>query len=85
LFGVGVAAAALGAWWLLPNRTQQRLLPGVAGDRLDTIASRIGLSRDNRERALNGALTFDDDVAEALYSKDRRCARTSARGSVASQ
>jgi len=72
LFGVGVAAAALGAWWLLPNRTQQRLLPGVAGDRLDTIASRIGLSRGNRERALNGALTFDDDIAEALYSRDRR-------------
>jgi DMSO/TMAO reductase YedYZ molybdopterin-dependent catalytic subunit len=72
LFGVGVAAAALGAWWLLPNRTQQRLLPGVAGDRLDTIASRIGLSRDNRELALNGALTFDDDIAEALYSKNRR-------------
>src|SRR6185369_15033835 len=41
-------------------------------DRLDTLAGRVGLSRANREKALNGALTFDDDIAETLYSKDRR-------------
>ena len=70
LFAAGTLAAAAGAWWLLPDRTKARLLPG-AHDRLDTLAARIGLSRENRERALNRALTFDDDVAEALYSKDR--------------
>jgi DMSO/TMAO reductase YedYZ molybdopterin-dependent catalytic subunit len=72
IFAVGVAAAAGGAWWLLPDRTRARLLPGVLGKDLDSIASRVGLSRANREKALDRALTFDDDVAEALYSKDRR-------------
>jgi DMSO/TMAO reductase YedYZ molybdopterin-dependent catalytic subunit len=72
LFGLGIAASLVGGWWLLPDRTKQRLLPGGGNDRLDTLAGRIGLSRENRERALNQALTFDDDVAEALYSKDRR-------------
>jgi DMSO/TMAO reductase YedYZ molybdopterin-dependent catalytic subunit len=70
LFAAGALAASAGAWWLLPDRTKARLLPG-AHDRLDTLAARIGLSRENRERALNRALTFDDDVAEALYSKHR--------------
>ena len=72
LFGAGVVAAAIGGWWLLPDRTRQRLLPGAARDRLDTLAGRIGLTRENRENTLNRALTFDDDVSEALYSKDRR-------------
>jgi DMSO/TMAO reductase YedYZ molybdopterin-dependent catalytic subunit len=69
-FTAGAAIAAAGAWWLLPDRTKARLLPG-AHDRLDTLAARVGLSRENRERVLDRALTFDDDVAEALYSKDR--------------
>ena len=72
LFTAGVAASAIGAWWLLPDRTRARLLSGRAHDRLDTLAARLGLSSDLRERALDGALTFDDDVAEALSSKNRR-------------
>jgi len=77
LFGLGAAVAAAGAWWLLPDRTKARILPW-AHDRLDTLAARVGLSGSNRERFLNGALSFDDDVAEALYSKDRKV-RTYAR------
>jgi hypothetical protein len=72
LYVAGVAATAVGAWWLLPDRTKGRLLPGPARGWLDTLAGRVGLSRERRERALGRALTFDDDVAEALYSKDRR-------------
>src|SRR5438552_8841496 len=72
LFTAATAAAAIGSWWLLPDRTRARLLPGAAHDRLDTLAARIGLTREGRERALDRVLTFDDDVAEALYSKDRR-------------
>jgi DMSO/TMAO reductase YedYZ molybdopterin-dependent catalytic subunit len=81
LFAAGVAATATGAWWLLPDRTKARLLPGAARDRLDSMAARIGLTRENRERTLNRALTFDDDVAEALFSKDRRV-RTYSRSEV---
>jgi DMSO/TMAO reductase YedYZ molybdopterin-dependent catalytic subunit len=80
-FGAGTLAALAGAWWLLPDKTKARLLPGAAHDRLDTLAARIGLSGANRERFLNRALTFDDDVAEALYSKDRRV-RTYSRSEV---
>ena len=72
MFWAGVAAAAAGAWWLLPDRARSRLAPGRAFDALDSIAARAGLSRARRERVLDRALTFDDDVAEALYSKDRR-------------
>jgi len=72
LLTIGAAVTAAGAWWLLPDGTKARLA-GMAGrERLDTLAARVGLSRGNRERALNRALTLDDDVAEALYSKDRR-------------
>lgn len=71
-FGAGTLAALAGAWWLLPDKTKARLLPGATHDRLDTLAARIGLSGANRELFLNRVLTFDDDVAEALYSKDRR-------------
>ncbi|MEP7027948.1 MAG: molybdopterin-dependent oxidoreductase [Candidatus Eisenbacteria bacterium] len=81
LFGAGAAAAAAGAWWLLPERTKARILPGATFDRLDTMAARVGLSRGNRERFLNRVLTFDDDVAEALYSQERRV-RTYARSEV---
>jgi DMSO/TMAO reductase YedYZ molybdopterin-dependent catalytic subunit len=72
LFAAGAVATAAGAWWLLPDRTKARLLPPGPRNALDTIAGRVGLSRANRERALNRVLTFDDDVAEALYSRDRR-------------
>lgn len=72
LLGVGIAASAVGAWWLLPDRAKGRLVGLERRDRLDTLAARVGLSRANREKALDQALTFDDDVAEALYSKQRR-------------
>jgi hypothetical protein len=81
LFGAGALATLAGAWWLLPDRTRARLLPGPTLDRLDTLAARAGLSRGNRERFLNRVLTFDDDVAEALYSRDR-LVRTYARSEV---
>ena len=72
LFWAGAAAAAVGAWWLLPDRSRARLANGRAFDALDSLAARAGLTRARRESALDRALTFDDDIAEALYSKDRR-------------
>src|SRR5207248_180282 len=72
LFAAGTLAAATLGWWLLPDRTRSRLLPGAGRDRLDSLAARLGLTRDRANRTLDRALTFDDDVAEALYSKDRR-------------
>jgi DMSO/TMAO reductase YedYZ molybdopterin-dependent catalytic subunit len=81
LFAAGILTAGAGAWWLLPDRARARLFPGPERDRLDTLAARVGLSRASRERALDGALTFDDDVAEALYSRNRRM-RTYPRSAV---
>jgi DMSO/TMAO reductase YedYZ molybdopterin-dependent catalytic subunit len=81
LFGAGLMATAAGAWWLLPDRTRARLLGGPAHDRLDTLAARVGLTRERREAVLDRALTFDDDVAEALTSKNRRV-RTYRRSEV---
>jgi DMSO/TMAO reductase YedYZ molybdopterin-dependent catalytic subunit len=72
LFTTGVAATLAGWWWLLPDRAKARLLGAANRDRLDTLAARVGLSRAHREQVLNRTLTFDDDVSEALYSKDRR-------------
>src|SRR5262249_26873312 len=69
LFGAGVVATATLTWWLLPDRTKAHLLGMSGRDRLDTLAARVGLSPKSRERALDRALTFDDDVSEALYSK----------------
>src|SRR5260221_1072650 len=71
LFGAGALATAVTGWWVLPERTKQAWLP-AAHDRLDTLAARVGLTRERREATLNRALTFDDDVAEALYSKNRQ-------------
>src|SRR5258705_2041572 len=71
LFAAGLVASAAGAWWLLPDRTRARLLPGAGHHRLDTLAARVGLSPENPERVLDRALTLDDDVAQALYSKHR--------------
>ena len=71
LCAAGLLATMAGTWWLLPDRTRARLLPG-AHDRLDTLAARVGLSDERREAVLDRALTFDDDIAEALYSKGRR-------------
>ncbi len=68
LFTAGTIAAGLGAWWLLPTAVRRRL-PG--SESLDSLAARTGLTSGRREALLDRTLTFDDDVAEALYSKDR--------------
>lgn len=70
LFGAGVVATAVTGWWLLPDKTKRTWLPGWH-DRLDTLAARVGLTRMQREAQLNRVLTFDDDVAEALFSPTR--------------
>jgi len=82
LWTAGVLATAAGAWWLLPDRAKSRLAGGdPARDWLDTLAARVGLSRARREALLDRGLTFDDDVAEALFSVDRRV-RTYRRSEV---
>jgi DMSO/TMAO reductase YedYZ molybdopterin-dependent catalytic subunit len=60
LFGVGAVAALAGAGSLLPQDTLRRI--GV----------RRNLDSPGKEWFLNRALRIDDDVAEALYSEDRR-------------
>ncbi len=59
LFGAGAIAAVAGAGFLLPQAT----------------VSRMGLRRNinarGKESLLNKAAHFDDDVAEALYSRNR--------------
>jgi DMSO/TMAO reductase YedYZ molybdopterin-dependent catalytic subunit len=71
LFGAGALLAAGGFWWLLPDETKKNhLTPGLR-DWLDSVEARLGADTARRERFLNRALTFDDDVAEALYSADR--------------
>jgi DMSO/TMAO reductase YedYZ molybdopterin-dependent catalytic subunit len=59
LFGAGSLGALAGIGYLLPQDTLGRL--GVHAD----------LDSPKKERFLNGALRFDDDVAEALYSPNR--------------
>jgi DMSO/TMAO reductase YedYZ molybdopterin-dependent catalytic subunit len=58
-FGIGAAAAAIGAGYLLPQNTLNRL--GVRKD----------MNSRGKEWLLNNALRVDDDVAEALYSHNR--------------
>ena len=60
VFGAGVVAALAGGGSLLPQSTLKRLgvIHGDAG-------------RPKKEWLLNRALRFDDDVAEALYSRNR--------------
>jgi DMSO/TMAO reductase YedYZ molybdopterin-dependent catalytic subunit len=58
VFGIGAVAAA-GAGFLLPQNTLSRL-----GMRRD-------MSSPGKEWLLNKALRIDDDVAEALYSRNR--------------
>lgn len=70
LLGAGALATAATGWWLLPDRTKQAWQP-AAHDPLDTLAARVGLTPEQREASLNRVLSFDDDVAEALYSRDR--------------
>jgi DMSO/TMAO reductase YedYZ molybdopterin-dependent catalytic subunit len=58
-FGIGAAAVATGAAYLLPQSTLSRL--GV----------RREMNSRGKEWLLNKALRLDDDVAEALYSHNR--------------
>ena len=58
-FGVGAVAAAAGAGFLLPQNTLSRL--GV----------RRNMDSPGKEWLLNKTLRIDDDVAEALYSRNR--------------
>jgi DMSO/TMAO reductase YedYZ molybdopterin-dependent catalytic subunit len=60
LFGAGAVAALAGGGFLLPQDTLSRL--GV----------RRNTDSPGKEWFLNKALRIDDDVAEALYSRDRR-------------
>ncbi len=71
LFGAGALAAAGGLWWLLPDDTKQGHLTESLRERIDSLEARLGATPDRREKFLDRALTFDDDVAEALYSPDR--------------
>ena len=60
IYGAGVAALAAGFLWVLPDETRTRLgfKPPAAPDL-------------TKQAFLGRALTFDDDVAAALYSPDR--------------
>ena len=58
-FGIGAVAAAAGAGSLLPKATLNRL--GMRGE----------MNFRGKEWWLNKALRIDDDVAEALYSRNR--------------
>jgi len=77
LLGAGALATAAAGWWLLPEGTKQAWQPALH-DPLDTLAARTGLTPAQREASLNRVLSFDDDVAEALYSTKRQV-RTYAR------
>jgi DMSO/TMAO reductase YedYZ molybdopterin-dependent catalytic subunit len=59
LFSAGAVVAAAGAGFLLPQNTLSRI--GVRGD----------MGSPEKEKLLDKALRIDDDVAEALYSRNR--------------
>ncbi|SRR5258706_2679287 len=59
VFGIGAVAAAAGAGFLLPQNTLSRL------------GMRRAMSSPKKEWLLDRALRIDDDVAEALYSRNR--------------
>jgi DMSO/TMAO reductase YedYZ molybdopterin-dependent catalytic subunit len=71
MFGVGALAAAGGVWWLLPDDTRQLHLTDGLREKIDSLEARLGATGPRREKFLNRTLTFDDDVAEALFSKTR--------------
>ncbi|HEX7681507.1 MAG TPA: molybdopterin-dependent oxidoreductase [Thermoanaerobaculia bacterium] len=71
LFGAGTFAALAGLWWISPLSSKKRIFGEHATDVLDTAAARFGFTKERSERFQNRALTFDDDVAEALYSPTR--------------
>jgi DMSO/TMAO reductase YedYZ molybdopterin-dependent catalytic subunit len=59
VFGISAVAAAAGAGFLLPQNTLSRL------------GMRRGMSSPGKEWLLDKVLRLDDDVAEALYSRNR--------------
>jgi DMSO/TMAO reductase YedYZ molybdopterin-dependent catalytic subunit len=71
IYGAGAVAAASAFWWLLPDDTHGRVLTQAQKARLDSLQARTGLTAARKETLLGKALTFDDDVAEALYSPNR--------------
>jgi DMSO/TMAO reductase YedYZ molybdopterin-dependent catalytic subunit len=80
MFAAGAAASAAGLWWTLPLGTKQRIAHGLGVHWLDTVDARSpGQAR--RARFFERVLTFDDDVAEALFSTSRRV-RTYTRSDV---
>ncbi len=81
LFGAGALATAGGLWWLLPEETRQLHLTESLRQKIDSFEARIGATSERRELFLNRALTLDDDVAEALYSRNRTV-REYARGAA---
>jgi len=71
IFGVTAALAASAFYWLLPDDTRARIAGMSGSSKLDTLAARIGFTSDRKAKLLDKTLTFDDDVAAALYSPDR--------------
>lgn len=80
LYGASVAAVAGGVWWLLPqdasdpNNAQMiknRIVTPSMRKEIDSLTARAGLTTGRQDRFLKRVLTFDDDVAEALYSPTR--------------
>jgi DMSO/TMAO reductase YedYZ molybdopterin-dependent catalytic subunit len=71
LFGAGAFATLAGLWWISPLSSKKRIFGEHATDALDTVAARFGLTKERSARFQNRALTFDDDIAEALYSPTR--------------
>ena len=59
IYGAGVLLAAAGVAYILPEETRTR------------VGLKPIVNQTRKERLLNKALTFDDDVAEALYSPSR--------------
>ena len=72
LYGGGVVAAAFGFLWLLPDETRTRLgLTPLADDARAAMGLKPLASAGRKARLLDRVLTFDDDVAAALYSPTR--------------
>ena len=72
LYGAGMAAAAFGFLWLLPDETRTRIgLTPIADDARTALNLKPLASAGRKARLLDKVLTFDDDVAAALYSPTR--------------
>ena len=72
LYGAGMAAAAFGFLWLLPDETRTRIgLTPIADDARAALNLKPLVSAGRKARLLDKVLTFDDDVAAALYSPTR--------------